>query len=86
MRLFHLVLESHDGRALVPIPKRSVARERHRHCEPTRSQNMTVRYRRSAAASAGGVTIGAVIGGASREGADGAACTLLLRLAISRSS
>jgi hypothetical protein len=24
-RLFHLVLESHDGRALVPIPKRSTS-------------------------------------------------------------
>ena len=24
-RLFHLVLESHDGRALVPIPKRSAS-------------------------------------------------------------
>jgi hypothetical protein len=23
LRLFYLVLESHDGRALVPIPKRS---------------------------------------------------------------
>jgi hypothetical protein len=23
--LFHLVLESHDGRALVPIPKRSTS-------------------------------------------------------------
>jgi len=25
LRLFHLVLESHDGRALVPIPKRSTS-------------------------------------------------------------
>jgi hypothetical protein len=24
-RLFHLVFESHDGRALVPIPKRSTS-------------------------------------------------------------
>src|SRR5262249_26045295 len=30
-RLFHLVFESHDGRALVPSPKRSESRERHRH-------------------------------------------------------
>jgi len=25
LRLFYLVLESHDGRALVPIPKRSAS-------------------------------------------------------------
>jgi hypothetical protein len=31
-RSFRLVLESHAGTALVPIPKRSASRERHRHC------------------------------------------------------
>ena len=31
IRLFYLILESHDGRALVPIPKREPVR-RHRHC------------------------------------------------------
>jgi len=31
-RLFHLVLEPHDGRALVPIPKRSASPWGHRHC------------------------------------------------------
>src|SRR6516164_5010875 len=31
IRLFCLILESHDGRALVPIPKREPVR-RHRHC------------------------------------------------------
>jgi hypothetical protein len=54
--------------------------------EPTRSQNITVTWRRSAVTSECGAIAGAAIGGAVSEEADGDAAAVLSRLAISRRS